>query len=50
MSFAVASQDHTSVPYEFQLVPGGIFKRNSFLAHLIAKVSASWRLLKFCNG
>ena len=45
MSFAVASQD--SVPYKFQLVPGGVFKRNSSFGSLDRQSFCFLAIVKF---
>ena len=51
MSFAVASQDRSSISYKFELVPGGIFKEDSYLGSIdrqqFSFFSIVWHLLGF---
>ena len=35
MSFAVASQDPSSMPYQFQEMPGGIFETNCYFGSIV---------------
>ena len=51
MSFAVASQDPSSMPYQFHVVPGGIFEENKFFGsvnrHQFSFMTIIWKLLGY---
>ena len=51
MSFAVASQDPSSMPYQFHEVPGGVFEENNFLGSVnrqqFSFMTIIWKLLGY---
>ena len=53
MSFAVASQDPSSMPYQFNEVPGGVFEENMFFGSANCQqfsfMTIIWKLLKYGN-
>ena len=53
MSFVVASQDPSSIPYKFELVPGGVFMKDSCFGSIdrqqfsFFSIGWFWRLLGY---